>query len=269
MLPGCSPARRRRRTRQSMNTQKTSPTESRICQSRARSRYSKPCSPNQFEAVVLEHAVDAEVGADQRAEDDDRERAEQGEGELALVLRLAAGDHRRQEDPGGDERGRDPEDRELHVPGAHQVVGEDLGEVEAEEAVDARRGSAATRRRRTSGSGTAPPSRRRTRRSPAAPASARRRRARGTRASPARARASRACRPSGRRRAKSRPMPPSSAISESDRPDDHVRGRLVVDARLRRPVVRVRVVVPGPLGRRRPGRPGEEGGQLRAARSGR
>ena len=83
---------------------------------------------------ALEHAVDPEERPDQRAEDDDRERAEQRERELALVARLAAGDHRRQEDPGGDERRRDPEQRELHVPGAHQVVREDLREVEAEEA---------------------------------------------------------------------------------------------------------------------------------------
>ena len=68
---------------------------------------------------VLEHAVHAEVGADQRAEDDDGERAEQREGELALVLGLAPGDHRRQEDAGRDERGRHPEQRELDVPGAH------------------------------------------------------------------------------------------------------------------------------------------------------
>ena len=91
---------------------------------------------------VLEHAVDAEVGADQRAEDHDGERAEQREGELALMLGLAAGDHRRQEDAGGDERRRDPEQRELDVPGAHQVVREDLREVEAEEARRSRRGSA-------------------------------------------------------------------------------------------------------------------------------
>ncbi len=45
------------------------------------------------------------------------------------------------------------------------------------------------------------------------------------------------------------------------RPDDHIGGGLVVHARLGRPVVGVRVVVPGPLGRARPGRPPEEGGQ--------
>ena len=95
--------------------------------------------PEPVRGRVLEHAVDAEERADQRPEDDDRERAQQREGELALVLGLAPGDHRRQEDAGGDERGRDPEDRQLHVPGAHQVVGEDLCEVDAEEvAISAR-----------------------------------------------------------------------------------------------------------------------------------
>ena len=34
-----------------MNTQTNSPTDSSTCQMRARSRYSKPCSPNQFEAA--------------------------------------------------------------------------------------------------------------------------------------------------------------------------------------------------------------------------
>ena len=75
-----------------------------------------------------------EERADQRSEDDDGERAEEGERELALVLRLPPRDHRREEDPGRDERGRDPEDRELHVPGAHEVVREDAREVEPEEA---------------------------------------------------------------------------------------------------------------------------------------
>ena len=72
------------------------------------------------------------------------------------MLRLAPGDHRREEDPGGDERRRDPEDRELDVPGAHQVVREDLGEVEAEEAGEL--GAVVLRwpRRPASGAGTAP-----------------------------------------------------------------------------------------------------------------
>ena len=51
MLPACSAASRLRSTRQSMKTHTNNPTDSRTCQSRARSRYSKPWSPNQFEAA--------------------------------------------------------------------------------------------------------------------------------------------------------------------------------------------------------------------------
>ena len=157
--------------------------------------------PEPVRGRVLQHAVDAEVGADQRPEHDDGQRAEQREGELALVPGLAPGDHRRQEDPGGDERGRHPEQRELDVPGAHQVVGEDLRQVEAEEARRSRRGSA----------GEAAPTSVWIRNSAAitkknhARRALRRRerdvagRAEAT-ASPARGRASRGCGPSARRR---------------------------------------------------------------------
>ena len=47
------------------------------------------------------------------------------------------------------------------------------------------------------------------------------------------------------------------------RPDDHVRGRLVVHPRFGRPVVRVAVVVPRPFRGGRPRRPAEEGRQRR------
>ena len=70
--------------------------------------------------------------------------------------------------PGGDERGGDPEQRQLDVPGAHQVVREHLGQVDAEEVVDLRAVVLAGGADEASGSGTAPPSRRRTRRSRAA-----------------------------------------------------------------------------------------------------
>jgi hypothetical protein len=82
--------------------------------------------------------VERKVRADQRPENHHRQRAEQPERKLVLVARLAPRDHRRQEDARSDERGRDPEDRQLHVPGAHQVVREPAREVEAEEAVDVR-----------------------------------------------------------------------------------------------------------------------------------
>jgi hypothetical protein len=74
--------------------------------------------------------------AEQAAEHDHGQGPEQGEGERRLTARLAARDHRREEDPGGDERGGDEEDRELHVPGADQVEGERLGDVDAEEALE-------------------------------------------------------------------------------------------------------------------------------------
>ena len=80
-----------------------------------------------------EPAVDAAEFAAQAAHDHDRERPEQPVGEPALALGLAAGDHRREEDPGGEERGRDQEDRELQVPGAGEVEGQDLRQVDAEE----------------------------------------------------------------------------------------------------------------------------------------
>ena len=86
--------------------------------------------------VVAEPAVDAAELADQAAEDDDRQRREQPVGEPVLSPRLAARDHRREEDPGRQERGRDEEDRELDVEGAGEVEGEDLGEVDPEEVAE-------------------------------------------------------------------------------------------------------------------------------------
>ena len=52
-----------------MTTQKNSPTESRTCQKRPRSRYSKPWLPNQPE--LARQAVDAGQLADEAPEDDD------------------------------------------------------------------------------------------------------------------------------------------------------------------------------------------------------
>ena len=108
-----------------------------------------------------------------------------------------------------------------------------------------RRGSAATRRRRASGAGTAPPSRRRTTRVA---------RCAGVSATSPGARndsvaCSRPCQPSLRpqrpKAPNSTPMPPSSAISDSTDQTITFGRRLVVDARLGRPVVGVGVVVAG------------------------
>ena len=176
------------------------------------------------------------------------------------MLGLAPGDHRREEDAGRDERRRDPEQRELDVPGAHQVVGEDAREVEAEEAADvgpvvlARRpderldqeqrrhheeepGAGALRRREGDIAGRAERQRRLLAPVPAEEAPA-------------------------AEDAEQDPDPAEQRDQREDAPDDHVGGRLVVDARLGRPVVGVGVVVARPLGRGRPRRPAEERGQL-------
>ncbi len=189
MLPRCSLRRRTRRTRHSIQTHAEDPDREQDL-------------PEATEIEVLEALVAEPLGgsrrpavnagelADQAAADDEGERAEQGVRQQVLALRLALGDHRRQEDPGGQERRRDEEDRELHVPGAHEVVREPGGEVDAEEARQHRPGSAGRPRRRASGRRRAPPSRRRTTRSPAGRALARRHRGRGTTASAARGPAS-------------------------------------------------------------------------------
>ena len=203
----------------------------------------------------------AEVRADQRPEDHHRQRAEQREGKLALVPRLAAGDHRRQEDPGRDERGGHPEQRELDMPGPHQVVREQLGQVEAEEAVDLRavvlaggadEGLDQEQRRHHEEEPRRRPLRRRQRHVP--------RRAEAERRLLAAVPAEVA--PPATEGAEEQADAAQQRDQRQHRPDDDVGGRLVVDARLGRPVVRVGVVVPGSIRRRGPCRPREEGRQL-------
>ena len=80
-------------------------------------------------------AVDADRGAAEHAHDHQGDRAEQAVGQQVLPLGFSSGDDRRQEDRGRQERRGRPQQRQLHVPGAGQVEGEDLGEVEAEEAL--------------------------------------------------------------------------------------------------------------------------------------
>ena len=50
-----------------------------------------------------------------------------------LAARFAAGDHRSQENPGSQKRRGDPKDRQLHVPGARNVEGQNARQIEAEE----------------------------------------------------------------------------------------------------------------------------------------
>jgi hypothetical protein len=205
---------------------------------------------------VPEPAVDAEERADQRAEDNHRERAQEQEGECALPLRLAPGDHRSQEDAGRHERRRDPEDRELHVPGAHQVEGQELREVDAEKA----RELGAVVLRSGAHQHLDHEQRSHHEEEPGAGALGRRerhvaRRAEAERSLLATVPAEDVPAPEYR---EEQPDPAEQRDQRQHRPDDDVRRGLVLDARLGRPVVRVRVVVPGTLCGARPGRPAEE-----------
>ena len=208
---------------------------------------------------VTQQSVHAQERADQGAEHHHRESPEQHEGELALTARLAPGDHRREEDTRRHERRRDPEDGELHVPGAHQVEGEELGQVDPEEAgqlgpVVLRGGSHhhlehEQRRHHEEEPGAGPL-----------------RGGKGDVAGPAEAqRGLLASMPAEDVPAPKGGEQQTDAAEQRDqrqhRPDDHVGRGLVVHSRLRRPVVGVRVVVTGPLRRSGPGRPAEEGGQ--------
>ncbi len=216
--------------------------------------------PEPVRCRVGEHAMHAEVGADERPEHDHRERAEQREGELALVARLAAGDHRRQEDPGRYERRRDPEDRELDMPGPHEVVREHRREVEAEEVGDLR----AVVLRRRAGDRLQQEERRHDEEEPRR-RPLRRRQRDVARLAEAERRLLAAVPPQARapppERREQQAHPGQQRDQRHHRPHDDVRRRLVVDTRLGRPVIRVRVVVARPLGRRGPRRPGEERGQ--------
>ena len=171
MLPRCSLASRRRRTRQSMNTQTNSPTESSTCQSRARSRYSKPCSPNQFDARVLEHAVDRR-GTSRSACRTRRRPARRAARRRACPDASARAGR-------SSARGRCPRRRTTSTTQNSasctcqvriRLYGKTCGEIEAEEVVDLRAIVLRGRADAASGSGTARPSRRRTTHTRAAPA---------------------------------------------------------------------------------------------------
>ena len=76
--------------------------------------------------------------AGQAADDDDHQRRQQHEGQEPLAARLAPGDQRGQEDAGGQVGGGHEEEGQLQVPGAGQVVGQQLRQVDAEEAAGLR-----------------------------------------------------------------------------------------------------------------------------------
>ena len=153
-----------------------------------------------------------------------------------------------------------PEDRELDVPGAHEVVGQPAGEVEPEEAAEIgavvltggaderldqeqhrhheeEPGAGSLCRGKGDISGRAERERRLLAALPAEEVPA----AEGP---------------------EQQPDPAEQRDQRDDAPHDHVRGGPVVDQRLRGPVVGVGVVLARPQGRAGPRRPGEERGEL-------
>src|SRR5829696_5146686 len=132
MLPMCSRRSLPRIALNSITTQRKRPIESSICQKRPRSRYSKPWSPNQAHQSPMRPKIPAYSPI--MLPNTTAAKAEQREGEPVLSPGLPASNHRGEEDPGCQKRGRHPEDRQLHVPGAHEVVREPLREIHPEEA---------------------------------------------------------------------------------------------------------------------------------------
>ena len=198
--------------------------------------------------------------ADQAAEDDDRDGGEQDVRERALTSGLAPGDHRSQEDPGRKVGARDEEDRELHMEGACQVVGEDLSKVDAEKATQVRTvvlGGGADQ-------GLDQEQRGHDQKEPGGRALGGRKRhlaggpegESGLLASPP---AKKVPSPEG---TKEQPDPAEQGDQRDDTPEKDVGRRRVADQFLGGPVVGVGVVVTRSPRRRRPGRPAEEGGQL-------
>ena len=178
---------------------------------------------------------------------------------LLWPLRLAAGDHRRQEDAGGHERGGDEEDRQLHVPGADQVVGEDLGDVDAEEAAEL----GAVVLGHAADQGLEQEQRRHHEEEPGGgPLGRGERHVAGGAEAERRLLAALPAEPPAPEGGEQDPDAAEQRDQRDHRPDDHVGARRVADLLLGRPVVRVGVVVAGAPGRGRPGRPGEERRQL-------
>ena len=85
------------------------------------------------EPGLAQRAVDAQVLPEEAAEDDDRQGRQQHDDARSLPARFCAADERRQQEPAGDPRRGDPEDRQLQVPRARQVVREHARQVDAVE----------------------------------------------------------------------------------------------------------------------------------------
>ena len=91
-----------------------------------------------LEALIAEPTADGASlhsgeFSEKTADNHDDERTEQGIGKRFLAARLVPRDHRDQKNARGKVGGGDPEDGELKVPGADNVIGEQAAKIDAEE----------------------------------------------------------------------------------------------------------------------------------------
>ncbi len=233
---------------------------SRICQNLGRSRYSH-CWSKKMEPLAQSTPKVLDGRPHQRADDDDEQRAEQPVRQPRLPLGFAAGDDRGEEDAGGEERRRGPQQRQLHVPGPRQVERQDLGQVEAEEVAQLGAivldGAAQQRlAEEEHGDDEEEPGRRLLRRGDRHLARLTERQRRGFGGVPADLAAPPPV------EGEQCPEPGQQGDERHRRPDEDVGRRRVVDPLLRWPVVGVGVVVSLALRRAGPGGPAEERGQV-------
>ena len=201
----------------------------------------------------------AQVLAAQAAEDDHRQRAEQHGRQQSLAARLAPGDQRRQEDAGGEVRRRHEEDRHLEVPGSGQVVRQQLGQVDPEEAA----GLDHVMHGRAPDQVLEQEERGHDQEEPGGHALGGRQGHGGRRHEPHLPLLGLV--PADEPRmsavhAQDQAAAPQERHQRQGAPHDRVARERIADQLLGGPVVRVRVGLAGPAGHARPGRPGDEGG---------
>ena len=204
---------------------------------------------------MVKPSLDARVLAGQTAEDHDCDSDQQGDSQGGLAPWLAAGDKWGDEDSSRQEGRGDPENRELDVPGARQVVGHPTRYVEAEEIG----WLGAIMRRQAPGQGLNQEQDRGDHQEPDHRALCR---SGGEFVHRQEAQAAAFFGPSEPVvAAEEEQHQPGAAEQENNRddaPQDRVGSHLVGHQRLRRPVVGIGIIVAGPVGGGGPGRPGEE-----------
>ena len=94
-----------------------------------------PLVPPEEGVGIGEFVLDAHPFAGERADHNEQQGAEQDVDAERLELGLFAADERSDEETGGEPGSGNPEDADLHVPGAADAVGQDVRDLQAVEAV--------------------------------------------------------------------------------------------------------------------------------------